>query len=135
MPLAAIINQLKYTQSASAYASFDKATATNKFVAPFIQDRNGPYDLWNSINMMNVGTVNTTVTCTFTNNAFTYTSPTLIPGQGAVLLLQNQLADPYIGGATCTANTSTAKIVAVINQVGYRPLADQMAAYEAINVP
>jgi len=135
VPLAGIINQLKYTQSASAYASFDKATATNKFVGPFIQDRNGPYDLWNSINMMNVGSVDTSITCTFTGVGYTYTSPTLSPGQGNVIILENKLGDPYVGGATCTANTSTAKIIAVINQQGYRPFADQMGAYEAISVP
>ena len=132
--LAAIANQQKYAQSASAYGSFDKNLATGKFVAPLIHDRNGPYDLWSSVNMMNVGTNNTTITCTFTGVGYSYTSPNLIPGQGDVLLLLNKLADPYAGGGSCVANTPGAKIIAVVNQQGSRPNADQMGTYEAINV-
>lgn len=135
MPLAAIVNQLKYTTSSSAYGSFNPANATNKFVVPLVMDRNGTWKLFTSINLMNAGTVATTVTCTFTGTAYTYTSPSLAAGAGAVNLHNGVIGNPYVGGATCTANAAGAKIIAVVNQQGGNPAADQMLTYEAINIP
>lgn len=133
-PLAAIINQQKGIQFGSAYGSFDPSAATAKFVAPQIQDRNGQWKLWTSINLMNVGSVETTVTCTFTNSAVSWTSKSLKQGEGDVHLQNGALGNPYVGGATCTANAAGAQIIAVINKTGGNPNADQMTTYEAINV-
>ncbi len=133
-PLAAIINQQKGIQFGSAYASFDPSAATAKFVAPQIQDRNGTWKLWTSINLMNVGSVETTVTCTFTNSAVSWTSKSLKQGEGDTHLQNGQLGNPYVGGATCTANAAGAQIIGVINKTGGNPNADQMTTYEAINV-
>ncbi len=135
MPLAAVVNQLKYTASSSAYNSSNPAAATAKFVAPLVMDRNGPWDLFTSINMMNAGMVATAITCRFTGTGYTYTSPVLQPGQGAVNLHNRAIGDGYVGGATCTANATGARIIAVVNQQGTNPNADQMMSYEAINIP
>jgi hypothetical protein len=135
MPLAAVVNQQKYTQAASAYGSFDPAAATSKFFAPLVQDRNGAAsDLWSSINIMNVGTVATTVTCTFTGTSYTYTSPSIGPGEGAQNLHDGQIGLKYVGAATCIAANSSAKIIAIVNLQGKTATKDQMGTYEAINI-
>lgn len=137
--LAVVVNQFKGSQAGSAYAGFAKANSTGKFVAPTIMDHNGKWNLWSSITVMNVGAVNTTVTCTFTGSGVTKTTASLVPGKSEVILINGVLSTsnvtPYVGGSTCTANSAGAKIIGTVGLTGSNTAADQMGTYEAINIP
>jgi hypothetical protein len=107
-PLVAIVNQANGTKNADAYNAFDPNTGTQKVFFPQIFDRY--YGINSDINVMNVGSGSTTVTCTFTGSAHTK-SQTLAPGQSLYELEKNLIANSYLGAATCTATNSGDKIV------------------------
>lgn len=107
-PLVAIVNQANGTKNADAYNAFDPNTGTQKVFFPQIFDRY--YGINSDINVMNVGSGSTTVTCTFTGSAHTK-SQTLAPGQSLYELEKNLIANGYLGAATCTATNPTDKIV------------------------
>jgi hypothetical protein len=67
-PLAAIANQLSGS-SGEAYNGFDASAATSSVVMPLIMDRNSGY--YTGFNLMNVGTTDATVSCSFSNNTAT----------------------------------------------------------------
>ncbi len=127
--LMAVVNQVNAT-SGEAYGSFDVATATPKVVFPLIQDRNSGW--FTGLSVMNVGQAETTVTCTFTNTAYTF-SATIQPGQAAVDIQQNKIADRYIGSATCLASGGV-NIVGTLNEANMNPSLDGLMVYEGINV-
>lgn len=129
-PLVAIVNQLKGSINGEAYGAFNPADATANVVMPLILDRRGGY--FTGFNVMNVGTGNTSVSCTFTGSAYTVTG-TLAPGQALNDLQSNKIATNYAGSGTCTAPGG--KIVAVVNELGPSSTADQLLVYEGVTVP
>jgi hypothetical protein len=129
VPLVGITNQLLPGVNGEAYGSFDATVATDAVVMPLIMDRNSGY--FTGFNVMNVGAGSTSVSCVFTNNAYTVNG-TLDPGEALTDLQVNKLADGYVGSATCTAGAGGA-IVGVVNELGPSGTADQLLVYEAIS--
>ncbi len=137
-PLAIVVSQLTGTQNGSAYNAFDPTAATGTFVTPLVMDRNNStLKLFTTINMMNVSeTLSTKIKCTFTNTTYTWESGTLEPGQGTTAFQNNVIAAGYVGGATCTAETSGAQIIAVVNEAAdIATTNDLVLTFEAINIP
>lgn len=131
-PLAVIVNQLGPNNSnGEAYSGFNPSTATAQVVAPLIMDRNGGY--FTSIQVQNVGTSATNVSCTFTNDPYTIPSTTLQPGEALTdLQFEKMQSAGYVGSATCNASGG-GQIVAVINELNPAG-ADRFLVYEGINV-
>jgi len=129
-PLVGIANQLLPGHNGEAYTGFVAEEATAKVVMPLIMDRNGGF--FTGFSVMNVGESTTTVTCTFTNTSYTATA-TLTPGQALTDIQANKIAERYVGSGTCTASGENARIVAIVNQLGATPNADQLLVYEGIN--
>ena len=133
--LVATVNQIRPPYKGGAYNAFDPASATSKIILPLIMANNGGFNT--SINLMNVGTVTTTVTCTFASSSHTNVK-TLVPGEG-ISFLQ---ADPttgfgstkYVGSATCTGDNN-GKILAVVNELGSNATKDQLLVYEGVSIP
>ncbi len=138
MPLVGIVNQLNTGASkGSSYNSFDPNTATSKIVMPLIMDRNSGF--YTGINVMNVGSVNTSVTCNYisTDGTFSksYTSSTLAPGAAFNQIHATYdfpLKDRFVGSGTCTANAANGEIVAQVNELG-STAGDTLFTYEAFN--
>lgn len=129
-PLMAVINQLTPT-SGEAYGSFDVAAATDTVVFPLVMDRNSGW--FTGFSVMNVGTTTTTVDCTFTGTAYTF-SATLDAGEAATDIQQNKIADKYVGAATCVASGAV-PIVGVLNEASAATTVDGLLVYEGINIP
>jgi hypothetical protein len=131
-PLMAVINQVNdKTGAGEAYGSFDVAAATDTVVFPLIQDRNSGW--FTGLSVMNVGSVATTVNCSFTNTAYTF-SASIDPGEAAVDIQLNKIANKYVGAGTCTA-TGGVPIVGVLNEANSSSTVDGLMVYEGINVP
>lgn len=128
-PLVVIVNQLLPNRNGESYSGFDPALATDKVVMPLIMDRNSGY--FTGFNVMNVGTVTTSVTCTFTGTSYTV-SGALNPGQALTDLQNGRISNGYVGAGTCIASGS-GKIVAVVNQLGPSTTSDQLLVYEGIS--
>lgn len=134
--LVAVVNQWKGTINGGAYNGFNSDAATGKIVLPLVFDRRAGY--WTSAGIRNVGTVATTVTCTFTPPAGSttpveWTSESLDPGEGYTHFHYGLLANNYMGSASCVANASGAKIIAIVNELGASASTDELLVYEAIN--
>jgi len=127
VPLYVIVNQLG-TINAEAYNGFDLSAATAKIVMPLIMDRNANW--YTGFNIQNVGSSSTTVNCTFTNSTYT-ASATLDASAPFNHIQAGQIADGYVGSATCTAG-SGGMIIGVVNEVGPAAL-DQLLVYEGVN--
>ena len=97
---------------------------------PAINDRNAGF--FTSINVMNVGSAETAVECSFTDTTYTVTG-TLQPNETLTDLQANKIQDSYVGSATCRATAADAKIVGVVNQLKTGTTDDQFQVYEAIN--
>jgi hypothetical protein len=140
MPLTAIVNQTNPTSKAGAYASFNPLVSTTKVVFPLIMDRNG---VWlTGFNIMNVGTLNTNVSCVFTPpGALGSIGPILLQPNASLNHIQlNKLGVNYVGSATCTSAGIGADpaqpIIGVVNEVT-SPLVngkDQFMVYEGANI-
>lgn len=128
--LVAIVNQLKPGVNGEAYDGFDPATATQTMVMPLIMDRHGAW--YTGFSVMNVGSGDTTVNCTFTGTSYTLNTGVLSPGQALASIQQNQIANNYVGSGTCTATNPSDKIVAVVNEVKVAT-GDYLLVYEGIN--
>jgi hypothetical protein len=136
--LVGIGNQLKLGVNGEAYGAFNKASATAKVVMPLIMDRNSGF--FTGFNLQNVGDVATNVECVFTNTTYKVGPTNLAPG-GVLNELQNgKIPDAelpangrYVGGGTCTADNASAKIVAIVNQLGAAADKDQLLVYEGAN--
>lgn len=129
-PLIGIVNQLKGSINGGSYGSFDAATLSNRVVLPLIMDRNGGF--YTGFNVMNVGTVATTVTCKFTPGSVTV-SKLLQPNEALTDVQGDKLGVKYVGAATCTGAQSTDKLAAIVNQLGARTDVDQLLVYEGTN--
>jgi hypothetical protein len=128
--LIAVVNQVNAT-SGEAYGSFDITSATDTVVFPLIQDRNSGW--FTGLSVMNVGDVATTIDCTFTNTTYTFTA-TIDPGEAAVDIQLNKIADKYVGAATCVASDGV-PIVGTLNEASTKTTVDGLMVYEGINVP
>ena len=128
--LVAIVNQLNTgANKGAAYEGFDPTSATNSVVMPLIMDRNSNY--FTGFSVLNVGSAQTTVNCTFTGSTHTE-SATPDPG-GAMTPLQNGvIADGYVGSATCTAG-SGGEIVGIVNELNSVLTGDAFLVYDAFN--
>lgn len=129
-PLVGIANQLLPGRNGEAYGAFVTDEATAKVVMPLIMDRNGGF--FTGFSVMNVGATTTTVTCTFTNTSYTVTA-TLTPGQALADIQANKIGERYVGSGVCTASGDNGKIIAIVNELGANPNADQLLVYEGIN--
>jgi hypothetical protein len=128
-PLAAIVNQLNQSANkGAAYNAFNPASGTSMVVMPLIMDRNFGY--FTGFSVTNVGSAATTVTCTFTNSSRTV-SGTLQPGQALTDVQLNQLANGYVGSATCTAPGG--QIVGIVNELATSGAGDAFLVYEGTN--
>jgi hypothetical protein len=128
-PLIGIGNQLLPGVNGGVYAAFDPAQAKHKVVMPLIMDHNAGFST--GFNLQNVGEITATVDCTFSDQAYTL-SRVLQPGEVSTDLQQNQIANGYVGGATCTASPSGARIVSVVNELGSNIEVDQLLVYEGV---
>lgn len=137
-PLVGIVNQLNLGASkGSSYNAFNPTTATGTVVMPLIMDRNSGF--YTGINVMNVGAVNTSVTCNYisTDGTFSksYTSSMLTPGAAFNQIHATYdfpLKDKFVGSGTCTANAANGKIVAQVNELGSTS-GDTLFTYEGFN--
>lgn len=128
--LVAIVNQLNMgANKGAAYEGFDPASATAKVVMPLIMDRNSNY--WTGFSVVNVGSAQTTVICTFSNSTHTE-SATLNPGEAMTVLQKGVIADGYVGSATCTAGAD-GRIVGVVNELNSVLTGDAFLVYDAFN--
>lgn len=123
------VNQLLPGVNGEAYNAFSVTDASNVVVLPLIMDRNSGF--FTGINVQNVGDAATTVKCTFTNATYTV-EKTLQPGEALNDIQQNKIADRYVGGGRCASTDTSAKIVAVVNELKPGTL-DQLLVYEGIN--
>ena len=93
-------------------------------------DRNSGF--FTTVNVMNVGTAETTVECKFTDTTYTISS-TLQANETLTDLQASKIQDGYVGSASCTASADGAKIIAVVNQLKSDATDDQFLVYEGIN--
>ncbi len=131
-PLTIVVNQHKRPINGGSYSGFNPAEATSRVIFPLIMDRNSGW--WTGFNLQNVGSSNTTVSCTFTNTSYTIPATVLQPGQALNALQNNAIGSGYIGSATCTATGGDAKIIGVVNEARVGGTSDQLMTYEGINV-
>jgi hypothetical protein len=129
--LVAIVNQLNAAaDKGAAYEGFDPTSATNSVVMPLIMDRNSNY--FTGFSVLNVGSAQTTVNCTFTGSTHTE-SDTLDPGEAMTVIQNGVIADGYVGSATCTAG-SGGEIVAIVNELNASAgTGDAFLVYDAFN--
>lgn len=134
-PLVVIVNQRQTGtgNGAGAYNGFDPATGKQKVVFPLILDRAGSLQNYTGFNVQNVGTMTTTVTCAFSGNSL-IVSQMLGPGAALNAVHQFQLANGYVGAATCTASNPTDKIIGVLNQVAKTGLGDRLFVSEGVSL-
>lgn len=130
--LSAIVNQHKLGVDGSAYTAFNPAQATSRVIFPLIMDRNSNW--WTGLNVQNVGTQKTTVTCTFNNTTFKAGPEELDPGEALNVLTYGVIANKYVGSATCVAAGGDEKIVGIVNESQVGGTSDQLMTYEGINL-
>ena len=131
-PLVAVVNQHKIGTNGEAYGAFNAADASDTVVMPLIMDRNSGY--WTGFNVMNVGASSTSVSCAFTGTSYSVGPVTLAPGAALTNLQNGNIANGYVGSATCTASNPTDQIIAVVNELGPSGTLDQLLVYEGISV-
>lgn len=126
--LVGIVNQLNAgTNKGGSYSSFNATSATSTVVYPLIQDRFFGY--FTGISVVNVGTVATTITCTYSGTSVTQTSGQIAPGGSYTVVQNGAIASGYNGSGRCVANASGAKIVGIANQL-FQGSADTFFVYE-----
>jgi len=125
-----------------AYGSFNPDVATNTFVMPLILEHYTTNNYVSSVNLMRVGgSTAFTVTCTFTDNVYTWTSPSLATNGDSAVKIFYQNLDPtggtsggYVGSGICTASETDAQVIAVVNQLGLVTGGDYLLVYEGLPV-
>lgn len=129
-PLVGVINQLNSnTNKGAAYSAFNPDGGTSRVDLPLIMDRNFGY--WTGFSIVNVGTLATNITCTYAPNA--PASVGLVPpGAALTVINENNLADSYVGAATCTA--SGGAIVGIVNELNQGATSDSFLVYEGLNL-
>ena len=113
--LVAIVNQLG-GKKGEAYSGFDPASASDTVVLPLIMDRNGGY--FTGFNIVNAGASNTDISCSFTGTGYTVSLINAAPGDALNDIQGGDIADGYVGAATCTATGGDALILGVVNELG-----------------
>ncbi|HEU5088247.1 MAG TPA: hypothetical protein VFT99_12405, partial [Roseiflexaceae bacterium] len=148
-PLVAIVNQIS-GGSASAYESFNTASATGTTKVPLAAANN--FGLFTGIQVQNVGTASTDVTVTYGPNTLaagdgicgtpTARTKTVAAGASYTFIQSGAGADSdgfdsqfatcrYVGSATITA-ASGGKVVAIVNQLS-GGAGDSLFTYNAFN--
>jgi hypothetical protein len=128
--LVAIVNQLNLSANkGAAYEGFDPDSATNSVVMPLIMDRNSGY--FTGFSVSNVGSGSASVSCTFSGTSYT-ASETIGAGEAMTRIQNGQIADGYVGSATCTAG-SGAQLVGVVNELNTGLSGDAFLVYDAFN--
>jgi hypothetical protein len=128
--LVAIVNQLNIaTNKGAAYEAFDPSAATDTVVMPLIMDRNSGY--FTGFSVANVGSASTTVNCTFSGTSYT-ASDTIDAGEAMTLIQYGQIADGYVGSATCKAGAG-GQIVGIVNELNTMLEGDAFLVYKAMN--
>jgi hypothetical protein len=128
--LVAIVNSVTAgTPNAATYNAFDPNGGTSKVSFPQIMDRF--FGIFTGISVANVGTGNTNITCTFSGSAVTVTANNVAPGAALTHTQQAQIANGYLGSATCTS--SAEPIVGVVSQIGGVAGSDLLLYYEGAN--
>lgn len=117
---------------AGAYNGFDPAAGRQKVVFPLILDRSGSLQNYTGFNVQNVGTVTTTVTCTFSGSPIAPIVQTLGPGEALNSVHRNLLGNGYVGAATCTASNPGDRIIGVLNQVARTGAGDRLFVSEGV---
>jgi len=131
-PLVGVVNQLNQSlNKGGSYNGINPASGTAKVVFPIINDRNFGYNTGFSI--MNVGSVATKVSCSFTGTAVKQEIASLAVGGTWTIQQQNKIADKYNGSGTCTATAANAKIVGVLNQVNGSATTDAFFVSNGVN--
>lgn len=131
-PLTVIVNQLNLTANkGAAYAGFSPDDATDTVIFPLVMDRN--YDYWTATHVVNVGSQNVDIECTFTGSSRKATYTGLKPGEMFIDQQLNQMSNGYVGGATCVATGGDNKIVGIVNELNLVASGDAFLVYEGIN--
>jgi hypothetical protein len=130
--LVAIVNQHDFAGNMGAsYGSFNPTQATAKVVMPLIMQDN--YGYFTGFNVMNVGNLDTTVSCTFSGSSHTE-GATLASGEALTAVQYGTaLGAGYVGSATCTATGGDASIIGVVNETLLGTGQDTFLVYEAFN--
>ena len=130
--LVAIVNQHDFGGNMGAsYGSFNPDQASAKVVMPLIMQDNFGY--FTGFNVMNVGDLETTVSCTFSGSAHTE-GATLGSGEALTAVqFGTALGAGYVGSATCTATGGDASIIGVVNETLLGTGQDTFLVYEAFN--
>jgi hypothetical protein len=129
--LVGIVNQHNFsTEKGAAYGSFNADMAMTTVVLPLIMDRN--YGYFTGFSIMNVGAGDAEVTCTFTGNARVITE-TIAPGEALTDVQLNQLANGYVGAATCSTTDSDDQIIGVVNELLNVGNTDTFLVYEGFS--
>jgi len=131
--LTVIVNQVNAVgKKGASYNGFNPDDATNSLAFPLIMDRN--YQYWTGFSVVNVGSSNTNINCTFSNSSRTASLSNVVPGGVLVDIQNGAIADKYVGLATCTASGGTQnKIVGVVNEVKDGVNYDSFMTYEGAN--
>jgi hypothetical protein len=128
-PLVAIVNQLNTsTNKGASYGAFNPGSGTETVVLPLIMDRN--YGYFTGFSIVNVGSSATSVSCTYKPSA-TASTGTVQPGEALTVVNLDNLADGYVGAATCTA--SGGSIVGIVNELNNGATLDSFLVYEGTN--
>lgn len=130
--LVAIVNQHDFAGNMGAsYGSFNPDLASAKVVMPLIMQDN--WGFFTGFNVMNVGTLETDVSCAFSGSSYT-ASGTIGPGEALTdVQFDTSLGAGYVGSAVCTATGGDAKIVGVVNETLLGTGQDTFLVYEAFN--
>jgi len=141
VPLACVVNQQKPANARlSAYEGFNPASATSKVVLPLIQSRNGPTNVFSTINLATADGNSHPITCDF-SPAPGFTDPANRSGTGASVVFSQ--ADIYgngakfVGGAVCEITGGGAGLLAIVNQsrlTAPEPIRDVLSTYDGFNV-
>jgi len=134
--LVAVVNQLNGAAvKGGSYNAFDPAAGKGKVIFPLIMDRNyGYFTGWSIVNVGGAEIPAGGVVCEVQQGGVvvkTIESPA-IPVNGAWTMTHNgQIADKFVGGATCT---TAGTVIGVLNQIGPGTGVDSLLVSEAFLV-
>jgi hypothetical protein len=146
-PLVAVVNQLQIQDNkGGAYGAFDPAAGGSKVIYPLVMDRNyGIFTSWSIVNVSATPINAGLISCLVTGKdkvgnpiSKTFTNPTnLTQYSGWTMNHLNELADGFVGGATCSSPGGS-QLVGTANQLGIGALwagIDYSLVYEAFIQP
>ena len=126
-PLVAVVNQLQIQDNkGGAYGAFDPAAGGSKVIYPLVMDRNyGIFTSWSIVNVNATAISAGQISCLVTGKdkvgnpiSKTFTNPTALAQYNVWTMNHlNELADGFVGGATCTSPAGS-KLVGTANQLG-----------------